>query len=208
MEFINDAGYKVSLYETVDGKYKQTWQCPIYKKWHDMKTRIVNEKYHDKKPTYIGSDIHEDWLYFSKFKMWIDNHQVGSYINELELDKDLKTHLHTYSPDTCLLVPMYINNAYRISAGSRGVLPLGVSLDRNLYKTSVRMFGVLKNKGRYKTPEEAHRVWQLGKIEYTDMIIEKYQTEPFYYKDVEDALMKIKNQLSYEYLNNIETKKI
>lgn len=208
MEFINDAGYKVSLYETVDGKCKQIWMCPIYTKWTQMRTRTTNVKYQDIRPTYTGTLVHDDWLYFSKFKNWIDNHPVGGYLNILELDKDLKSDLHMYSADTCLLIPDYINNAYRISAGNRGMYPLGVSKDGDLYKTSVRMFGELKNKGRYKTPDAAHRAWQLGKIEYTDMIIKKYETEPFYYKDVEDALVKIKNQLSYEYRNNIETKKI
>lgn len=208
MEFINDANYKVSLYETVDGKCKQVWVCPIYKKWHDMRTRTANPKYHITRPTYTGALVHDDWLYFSKFKRWIDNHPVGSYLNVLELDKDLKTDLHIYSEDTCLLIPDYINNAYRISAGNRGIYPLGVSEKGNSYSASVRMFGELKHKGRYTTPEEAHCAWQLGKIEYTDLIIAKYRTEPFYYKDVEDALMNIKNQLLYEYTNNIETKKL
>lgn len=209
MEFINDADYKVTLYETIDGKSKQTWACPVYKKWRDMKTRTTNIKYQNSRPTYGGSLICEEWCTFSKFKNWVDQHPVGNYLSELELDKDLiDSNLQQYSPQTCLLIPSYINNAFRVSTGSRGPLPLGVSLDGNLYKTSVRMFGVLKNKGRFSTPDEAHRAWQLGKIEYTDLIIEKYRTEPFYYKDVEDALINIKNKLAYEYANGIETKKI
>jgi|AGFS01.1.fsa_nt_gi hypothetical protein len=205
MEFINDADYKVSLYETTDGKCKQVWTCPIYDKWAQMKIRTTSVKYQSCRPTYSGSMVHEEWKYFSNFKKWIDSHPVGEYISVLELDKDLKTDLHMYSPDTCLLIPVYINNAYRISAGSRGIYPLGVSKDRNLYKTSIRMFGVLKNLGRYKTTNEAHKAWQLGKIQYTDLIIDKYKNEPFFYQDVVDALHNIKNKLAYDYANNIET---
>ena len=209
MEFINDSGYKVSLYETIDGKCKCIWRCPIYEKWHQMKTRTNSSKYQTTRPTYIGSTVCEEWRTFSNFKNWVDAHPVGNYISELELDKDLiASTLQQYSPQTCLLIPAYINNAFRVSTGSRGSYSLGVSLDGNLYKTSVRMFGVLKNKGRFPTEFEAHRAWQLGKIEYTELIIEKYKAEPFYYKDVEIALQNIRNRISYEYTNNIETTKI
>lgn len=209
MEFVNDADYKVSLYETIDGKCNQIWMCPIYKKWAQMKTRTTNQKYQNTRPTYSGSFVHDDWKLFSNFKIWVDNHPVGIHISELELDKDLiNSSMQIYSPQTCLLIPSYINNAFKVSSGSRGEYPLGVSLKNNNFKSCSRMFGTLKHLGTFRTTQEAHKAWQLGKIEYTELIIQKYKTEKYYYQDVEYALINIKSRLVYDYANNIETIKI
>lgn len=208
-KFINDMNYKVSKY-TKDNV--RTWICPIYDKWIGMKAR-TKKSYIDTRPTYANILVHDDWYYFSNFHKWMTEHPVEEkYFNYLHLDKDLKdTKCKLYSPDTCTLIPYYINDAIRISAGSRGIYPLGVSKEntkgraKKIYKTSVRIFGVLKNLGRYETPFEAHKNWQLGKIDYINQIIEKYKTEPFYYKDVEDSLIIIRDKIQYEYDNNMET---
>lgn len=206
---INDANYKVSLYKTENGKQTCYWVCPIYQKWSSMLKRVYDPTYHETRPTYTGISVCDDWKLFSTFKKWIEGLPINiEHIDKLALDKDLLSATKIYSPETCLLIPDYINNAFRISAGSRGSLPLGVSLDRNVYKSSIRVFGKLKNLGRYKTPDEAHRAWQLGKISYINDLILKYKTENFYYDAVEKAMMDIADAIQLDYNNNKETKSL
>lgn len=209
--FINDADYKVTLYAKNN---KQIWTCPIYKKWYGLKARTT-EMYIQSRPTYNDVVVCEEWYLYSNFVNWIKTLPFDmKYLGELHLDKDLKNTLgKIYSPDTCSLIPYYINDAIRISYGSRGTYPLGVSKEivpenskrRKIYKASVRMFGKLKNLGRYETVNECHRAWQLGKIQYFNDIIEKYKAEPFYYSDVECSLITMRDKIQNEYDNNLET---
>ena len=74
---INDADYVVEKKETishVNGKRKQktTWICPFYRAWKCMLTRCYSATYQERKPTYRGCSVSEEWLTFSNFKSWME----------------------------------------------------------------------------------------------------------------------------------------
>lgn len=67
----NDANYKISTYDVVDGKRKRTWICPFYTTWASMLYRCYDQKELKRKPNYKGCSVCDDWKYFSKFKTWM-----------------------------------------------------------------------------------------------------------------------------------------
>jgi len=60
--------------------------------------------------------------------------------------------------------------------------------------------------GLFATPEEAHKAWQLGKVEQISTAIEKYKGESCYRVDIENALVFRIEQLHEQSLSGVETK--
>ena len=98
---INDADYQVN--PTIDGSRVM---CPAYSAWHSMIERCYSEKYHDKKPTYKECYVCDEWLYFLKFKSWMEKQDYKGK----ELDKDILIQGNkVYSPETRIFVDKTIN---------------------------------------------------------------------------------------------------
>ena len=122
----NDAGYAIQVMESVrgaNGKPKQRiiWFCPFYRRWVHMLERCYSERYQEKKPTYIGCTVCEEWLRFSNFKSWMETQDwEGKH-----LDKDLLVEGNKiYSPDTCILVylsQMLLTHSLQTARQSEGI---------------------------------------------------------------------------------------
>lgn len=135
-------------------------------------------------PSYIG--VTNDFSGFQEFVEW-SQQQVG--YNEREnkggkslawsLDKDLLGDGKSYNPDSCIFVPSRINCFLTSRARERGQLPLGVCGIRNKYKSYIGEHGEFKNLGFYDTPIEAHRAWQLRKVDIAlEYVCEYIDTHP------------------------------
>lgn len=175
MKIVYGAGIDDSDYPTrirvelprVNGKRrsKTIWTCPYWSRWREMVGRCCSEKIKKVHPTYENCTIHEDWLYFSKFKMWMEQQDwEGKF-----LDKDIiiKRNKH-YSPGTCSFVSRKANNIILDSATIRGKWPIGVtykpSQPHRPYVANAKQLDS-KNKylGSFATPEEAHLAWKKEK---------------------------------------------
>ena len=126
---INDADYsvekKTSWYENGKQKQKRVWVCPFYEKWRPMLQRCYSEKFQNKRPTYKGCSVCQEWLTFSNFKAWME--QQDWYGKEL--DKDiLFPGNKIYSPDTCIFVDQGVNKFLIESNAARGKYMVGVHL--------------------------------------------------------------------------------
>ena len=73
----NDADYKVTASEHVDGKLKTVWTCPYYIKWGNMLRRCYSPTYQAETPTYEKVKVEDSWLYFSNFKRWMETQYWG-----------------------------------------------------------------------------------------------------------------------------------
>ena len=81
-----------------------------YQAWTNMLQRCYSLAWHKKYPTYIGCQVCEEWLYYSKFKKWYEE----NYREGFELDKDILIDgERVYGPKTCAFVPHYINSIAR-----------------------------------------------------------------------------------------------
>ena len=164
---INDCDHVVNI--AVDGK---TVLYKPYLDWLNMLKRCYCESYHKRKPSYRMTKVCDDWLFFSKFKKWHkDNYNEGFF-----LDKDILSDLNVYCPSSCVFVPVHINNFITNSEGSRGELPVGVSLTKSgSYHSYCRNPFTKKrvNIGHFKSAIEA----QEARLEYKLKLVFEYKDE-------------------------------
>ena len=170
---INDADYQLSLSETYydsEGKrkFRVIWKCPFYTTWTGMIQRCYDKNIHLKYPNYADCRPCEEWLYFSKFKSWMEQQDwEGKH-----LDKDLLVKGNkTYSPEFCVFVD-HRTNSFVIDCGkTRGEWPVGVYFDRGKFNALCRdINSVQRNLGRFTSPEDAHKAWLAFKLEQAKLL--------------------------------------
>ena len=173
----NDANYVTSVQERLpNGKQKLVWMCPAYVTWSSIIKRGFSYREKLKRPTYKDVTVCPEWLLFSNFRNWWVENNVRGW----QLDKDIlqKGNL-VYGPDSCIYIPGHINSLLLDCAATRGGCPLGVYKDNGLFKAQISMISsrTQKHLGRFNTPEQAHRAWQVGKIGAIKDAINKYTEE-------------------------------
>lgn len=173
----NDADYVTKIQERLpNGKRKTVWTCPAYCSWRSAIERSYSQKFKEKNPTYQNVTVCEEWHIFSNFRNWWMHNNVAGW----QLDKDLfvKGNL-IYLPSACVYVPIYLNSLLLDRASVRGDYPLGVDLVDKLkpYRSSCSVGGKQKHLGYFPTPQEAHRAWQIAKINSIENGITRYTEE-------------------------------
>lgn len=163
---VNDAPYSVQ--PRVNGKHLK---CPAYVKWKGMLERVGCPKFHAKQTSYIGTEVCESWIKFMGFREWFFTKMLKTPLTtgEAHLDKDLLSGLRRYSPETCSLVPRWLNNLSGLSGVSRGDYPIGVSPNGNGFQTKVSL-GATKFSAWFKTVEEAADAYKRVKLEHVKTI--------------------------------------
>ena len=158
---VNDAPYCVN-YVSETGK---KLVCPIFTRWSMMMARAYCPKYHARFPSYIGCSVDPRWHSFMDFRDWL---QQKDWVGR-ELDKDLiQAGNKVYSPETCMLIPGAINTLLTDSAGSRGDLPLGVSISGGSSKfvSRIRKYNKRIIIGYFSNVEDASKAYKEAKIEH------------------------------------------
>lgn len=184
---INDADYQVTRYIVGDnGKRRRVWVCPYYARWKALMERIGPNS---RDEAYFDKTCCDDWIYFTKFKSWM----VNQIWENLHLDKDILIQNNKeYGPETCAFVPDWVNTLLMTNTHRKGSLPLGVHLSsKGQFRAQVSNVYTNTNKhlGLYRTSEEAHNAWQLGKIDQIAKAIEMYEQEKCFRLDVKEALL-------------------
>lgn len=84
-----------------------------YTTWHAIAERCYSKKYKEKKNSYEGITMCEEWLNYQNFSKWYDENYYEVEGERIELDKDILVRGNKiYSPDTCIFVPSSINRAF------------------------------------------------------------------------------------------------
>lgn len=176
---INDADYVVQMRIREKGEPgKVNWVCPYYARWCSMIQRTCSEDFKAKNPSYVDCALHEDWIYFSNFKAWMEQQDWEGK----QLDKDLLVPGNKiYGPDTCVFVDRQVNNfIYESAMKYREECPIGVCYhkDRKKYQaTCGSADNVYTYLGLYETPEEAHKVWLDFKLQQAYILAQR-QKDP------------------------------
>lgn len=197
---INDADYNV-VTKFPDGSQKMDI---FYQTWKSMLSRCYSKKCIERRPTYVGCSVCEEWHLFSNFKSWMEQQDYEGKA----LDKDLIVQNNkVYSKTTCVFVSAVVNSFMVHPIKSKGRYPFGVCYkikDKTSNKERVKPFivsiGRKRAKGSFATPEEAHRAWQLAKIEKANNIIAE-QTDI----RIIAGLQRVVNKIQSDYDNNLET---
>ena len=155
---VNDFNENVSI----DGKSLKSYEC-----WVGMLDRCYGVKNNGRNSSYVGCSVCNEWLLFSNFKKWFDEH----YKDGLYLDKDILVRGNRmYSPSTCSFVPLNINGIVLESNANRTERKNGVrhrtNRIRKPYVASISIRGNEKHIGYYATEDEAHEAYKCYKKKY------------------------------------------
>ena len=158
---INDANYPVTEYE--NGKRVM---CPYYQTWKNMLARAYNDKYRQRRPTYEGVTVCEEWRSFMRFHAWMETQDWEGK----QLDKDLLVQGNkVYSPNACVFVDGTVNSFLTDCAAARGEWPLGVCWkeQRQKFQSQCKNPFIKKQEhlGYFHCPQQAHLAWKKRKHE-------------------------------------------
>ena len=172
---INDADYVIKKFETieVDGKQKRriVWICPYYRAWAHMLERCYSHKSQERRPTYKGCSVSEEWLTFSNFRRWMEKQDWEG----MQLDKDILFEGNkVYSKETCVFVTKAVNMFTTDRGNDRGECLIGVDCHKASGKFQSRCRNPFTKKGEYLglfTCElEAHQEWLKRKLEFATLL--------------------------------------
>lgn len=155
-----------------------------YALWNSMLFRCT-QKLWNKRPTYTGTTCSENFKSYTFFYEWCQT-QVGfGNVDENNknwyLDKDIlvRGNKH-YSEDTCVFVPVRVNNLFIKSDKIRGEYPIGVCLDKSGCKFTVQCRneqGSRGTLGRFNTAEEAFKSYKVFKEAYIKQVANEYKEQ-------------------------------
>jgi hypothetical protein len=147
-----------------------------YQTWSGMLERCYDEKYQNKKPTYIGCYVCDEWLNYSVFKKWYEENTYKIENEQIHLDKDIiKKGNKCYCPEYCILVPKRINSLFTNCTNVRGDLPIGVTLDRVTYRARLSTLEGRLDLGHFKSINEAFNAYKTAKEKYIKHIADEYK---------------------------------
>lgn len=176
-------------------EYLETYK-KIQLRWHCMLKRCYSKNY----PTYADVFVCDEWLTFSNFSKWLVSNPNWQ---ELELDKDLLVSGNrVYSPNTCVLVPHYINKSFRFRIGELTSVKLDRSSPTPKWQFTCRFDGEQVYFGRYFTKEEAVKVWRVKKSESLSIVLNRYRMDENYNNVVGNRLEEIIDGVLYGKLDN------
>ena len=168
---VNDADYVTQMFEAIghvsgEQKQKLVWKCPYYSRWVTMLKRCYSDKYQERKPTYIGCTVSDEWLAFSSFKSWMEQQDWKGN----QLDKDILFEGNkVYSADTCVFVTRAVNNFVNDQKAARGEWLIGVCWHKPAEKFQAMCRNPLtkkqENLGYFDCEQEAHQAWLNRKLE-------------------------------------------
>jgi hypothetical protein len=173
--------YGIGIYEK--GEY-QAWRngkhTDEYRCWKSMLGRCYSPKYQERRPTYIGCTVCDDWLYFQNFAKWHhENYYVIPLLGRTEIDKDILTKGNKiYSSNTCIFVPGRINSLFIKSNATRGKYPIGVYYNKRDKKYLAQISygdGTQHFLGYFDTPEAAFEAYKRAKEAYIKKVAETYR---------------------------------
>ena len=165
-------GYHGLLYTNSD--------CESYKRWHYMMNRCYSRAVHELQPEYEECTVCEEWLNYSNFKLWYDEHIVACKVlgADFELDKDILIKGNKeYSPETVCLVPKLVNSLFTNGKKNRGNYPLGVyyEKEKNKYRACMSFMGDRIKLGTFGTVEDAFARYKEYKEDFIKDIAEQYK---------------------------------
>ncbi|HID8196077.1 TPA: hypothetical protein ACXIGY_001092 [Serratia marcescens] len=143
--------------------------------------------------------VSTEWLTYSNFaRWWLDTHVEG-----WSIDKDwIVAGNKQYHPDKCCWIPTKINNL--MSDGSTNGLPKGVSMNRKSYRATCSVDGIQKYKN-FKNPHDAHRQWQLWKIQHIGNVLCEFAFDLRLDGRVIQRMIEIRDSIQCDYDNNQKT---
>ena len=143
--------------------------------WRNLLNRCYAPKAQEKRPTYIGCSVSENFKDCSYFHDWCQN-QTGFDQESFHLDKDLIFKGNKlYSENTCLFLPRELNNLLTSSKAARSSLPLGIRPHGHKFLARCGTDKTSRHIGLFNTPEEAFQAYKEVKEAFIKTQAEKWR---------------------------------
>ena len=151
-----------------------------YALWKNMLQRCYSDAYRNKRPTYEGCKVSDNFKSYEYFYEWCHK-QIGFGNQGWHLDKDLLTKGNkVYSEDSCIFIPSEINTLLIKRAASRGEYLIGVSW---YSKSKAFVARVNKSKGGseylglFNTEIEAYNAYKIAKESFVKEQANKWKSQ-------------------------------
>lgn len=176
MKFMKPVMYGVGYH----GLLYENSYCKSYQRWHWMMNRCYSKAIHELQPEYKGCTVCDEWLNYSNFKIWYDEHVLPWELlgEDFELDKDILIKGNkVYSPETVCFVPKIINSLFVSGKKNRGDYPLGVfyEKDKNKYRACMSFMGQRIKLGTFDSIEAAFARYKEYKEDFIKDMAEQYK---------------------------------
>ena len=155
-------------------------QTKEYTLWCDMLKRCHSDNLKNKRPTYGGCEVSENFKSYEYFYKWCHK-QIGFDNEYWQLDKDLLIKGNkVYSESTCVFIPREINSLLIKREASRGRHLIGVCWDKR-GKAFIAQVGKSKGKrerlGLFKTEIEAFNAYKQAKESFIKEQADKWKSQ-------------------------------
>lgn len=174
-----------------------------YITWHGMLERCFYEKRKIEYPTYKNAMCCDEWLNRDNFEEWLRCQiNYDKFLNgNFALDKDILFKGNKlYSPDTCCLVPEYVNTLFVKRDNDRGDLPIGVTKNGDNKFRARCNNPLIENHevhiGTFNTTEEAFYAYKKYKESLIKEIAEIEYIKRNISKECYDAMMKYEVEIT------------
>ena len=151
-----------------------------YALWKRMLERCYSDSYQNKRPTYKGCKVSDNFKSYEYFYEWCHS-QIGFGVDGFELDKDLLIKGNkVYRESTCVFIPSEINLLLVKREASRGEHLIGVSWHK---KGKSFVAQINKNEGKqeklgsFKTEIEAFNAYKQAKESFIKEQAEKWKSQ-------------------------------
>lgn len=151
-----------------------------YSRWKNMLHRCYDDNVQKNQPSYKGSYVCKEWLNYSNYRKWFNEHyyQVGDEQSDCDKDILIKGN-RCYSPSTVCVVPHSINTLFTYKQRSEAELLPGVwyEKDKNKYRAGLAFCGKKIKIGTFDTEEEAFNAYKEYKEKFIKNMAEKYKNK-------------------------------
>lgn len=160
-------------------KYTRKTHIVLYKIWAGMKNRCKPSRWIIK-PSYEGCELDYRWNDFQIFAEDYTN-MIGYGLPNRQLDKDILFKGNKlYSPDTCVLVPKYINTLLTHNKSTKNQCCIGVKYiagRKHPYLANIHLYGKYTYLGQYDTIDEAFDAYKKVKENHIKEVANKHKSE-------------------------------
>jgi hypothetical protein len=149
-----------------------------YAVWHSMIRRCYSKLYQEKKPSYVGCHVRNDWLLHSNFREWY----LKNFVPSWQLDKDLLGCGKLYSEMSCCFLPNEINTLISDCRTTNGNLPHGIYFKKSNGKYVAQLSTVVNGKRKsghlhIGTLEHCLEIYTKAKLAKLRLLAEQHKSQ-------------------------------
>lgn len=153
---------------------KKSHQC-----WRNILRRCYNKKYQNRRPSYKGVTVCEEWHNFQNFAKWFEDNYNPETMEGWQIDKDiLCPECREYSPENCCFVPREVNQLLVRDKNLTKTSPIGTFENKNgSFYVRLNRDKKMYHVGVYNTSEEAFKAYKEAKERYIKEVADKWKDE-------------------------------